>query len=65
MLFTRSTCPDQRIVDRSLSAYADNTERLATAFDSRYARLTHTQRQAADTLFRQHASAPARPRSRR
>ena len=33
-------------------AYADNTERLATAFDSLYASLTDTQRQAADTLFR-------------
>jgi hypothetical protein len=34
-------------------AYADNTERLATAFDSLYASLTDTQRQAADTLFRE------------
>src|ERR1700737_398118 len=36
-------------------AYADNTERLATAFDSLYASLTDTQRQAADTLSRSRA----------
>jgi hypothetical protein len=46
-------------------AYPDNTERLATAFDSLYSSLTETQRQAADTLFRQQASAASRPRSRR
>jgi protein CpxP len=46
-------------------AYADNTERLATAFDSLYASLTDTQRQAADTLFRQQAAAASQPRSRR
>jgi hypothetical protein len=46
-------------------AYADNTERLATAFDSLYASLTETQKQAADTLFRQQAAATAQPRSRR
>ena len=46
-------------------AYADNTERLATAFDSLYASLTDTQKQAADTLFREQASAAARPRTRR
>src|ERR1700739_3403643 len=43
-------------------AYADNTERLATAFDSLYASLTDTQRQAADTLFREQASAATQPR---
>jgi len=46
-------------------AYADNTERLATAFDSLYASLTDTQKQAADTLFRQQATAAAQPRTRR
>ena len=46
-------------------AYADNTERLATAFDSLYASLTDTQRQAADTLFREQASAAAQSRTRR
>ena len=46
-------------------AYADNTERLATAVDSLYASLTDTQRQAADTLFREQASAATQPRSRR
>jgi len=46
-------------------AYADNTERLATAFDSLYASLTDTQKQAADTLFRQQASAAAQSKTRR
>ena len=46
-------------------AYADNTERLATAFDSLYASLTDTQKQAADTLFRQQAMAATQPRTRR
>ena len=45
--------------------YADSTERLATAFDSLYASLSETQRQAADTLFRQQATAAARPQTRR
>ena len=46
-------------------AYADNTERLATAFDSLYASLSDTQKQAADTLFRQQTTAAAQPRTRR
>jgi hypothetical protein len=46
-------------------AYADNTERLATAFDSLYASLTDTQKHAADTLFHEQAAAAAQPRSRR
>jgi hypothetical protein len=46
-------------------AYADNTERLATAFDSLYASLSDTQKQAADTLFRQQATAAAQSRTRR
>ena len=46
-------------------AYADNTERLATAFDSLYASLSDTQKQAADMLFRQQATAAAHPRTRR
>ncbi len=46
-------------------AYADNTDRLATAFDSLYASLSDTQKQAADTLFRQQAAAAAQPRARR
>jgi periplasmic protein CpxP/Spy len=46
-------------------AYADNTEHLAAAFDSLYASLTETQRQAADTLFRQQAAAAAQSRTRR
>lgn len=46
-------------------AYADNTDRLAAAFDSLYASLSDTQKQAADMLFRQQATAAAQPRSRR
>jgi hypothetical protein len=46
-------------------AYADNTERLATAFDSLYSSLSDTQKQAADTLFRQQATAASQPRARR
>ena len=50
---------------RIARACADNKERLATAFDSLYASLTDTQKQAADTLFRQQASAVTQPRTRR
>jgi LTXXQ motif family protein len=46
-------------------AYADDTERLATAFDSLYASLSDTQKQAADALFRQQASTAAQPHARR
>jgi hypothetical protein len=46
-------------------AYADNTERLATAFDSLYASLSDTQKQAADMLFRQQATAASQPRTKR
>jgi hypothetical protein len=41
-------------------AYADNTERLASAFDSLYASLSETQKRAADTLFREPAAAAAK-----
>ena len=41
-------------------AYADDTAKLSTAFDSLYASLTPTQKQAADTLFRQQATAKGR-----
>jgi hypothetical protein len=47
------------------SGYADNTERLAVAFDSLYANLSETQKQAADALFRQQPTAAARSRARR
>jgi hypothetical protein len=46
-------------------AYADNTERLATAFDTLYASLSDTQKQAADALFREQAATAARPHSGR
>ena len=46
-------------------AYADNTERLATAFDSLYASLSDDQKQAADTMFRHQAIAAAKPQPRR
>jgi flagellar hook-associated protein FlgK len=45
-------------------ACADNTERLATAFDSFYASLSEIQKNAADMLFRQQATAAAQPRTR-
>ncbi len=41
-------------------SYADDTAKLSTAFDSLYASLTPTQKQAADTLFRQQATATAK-----
>jgi cytochrome c551/c552 len=46
-------------------AYAENTERLAHAFDGVYRSLSDTQKQAADTLFRQQALAAAKPQRRR
>ena len=60
------TAPDNmRSYAQIARSYADNTERLATAFDSLYASLSDTQKQAADTLFRQQATAAAQPRARR
>lgn len=47
---------------RIARAYADNTERLAAAFDSLYASLSETQKRAADVIFRQQAAAAAKPR---
>jgi hypothetical protein len=44
-------------------AYAENTERLAAAFDSLYASLSETQQRAADALFREQAATAANPRS--
>jgi hypothetical protein len=44
---------------RIARAYADNTERLAAAFDSLYASLSETQKGRADTIFRRQATAPA------
>jgi len=46
-------------------AYADNTEHLATAFDSLYASLSDVQKRAADTLFREPAIAAAKRQPRR
>jgi protein CpxP len=60
-----TTVDNMRSYAQIARAYADNTERLATAFDSLYASLTDTQKHAADTLFRQQASAAAQPRTRR
>ena len=45
-------------------AYADDTGKLSTAFDSLYASLSPTQKQAADTLFRQQATPPAAAKRR-
>ncbi len=45
-------------------AYADNTEHLATAFDSLYASLSDIQKRTADTLFRQQAIAAVKAQPR-
>jgi periplasmic protein CpxP/Spy len=42
-------------------AYADDTQRLATAFDPLYETLSEAQKRAADTLFREQAAAAAKP----
>jgi protein CpxP len=42
-------------------AYADSTEKLATAFQAMYAVLSDQQKLAADTLFRQQAAQGAQP----
>jgi protein CpxP len=42
-------------------AYADNTERLSTAFDTLYASLTDAQKQAADAMFREQAAEGQKP----
>jgi hypothetical protein len=44
---------------RIARAYADNTERLAAAFDSLYASLSEAQKRTADTIFRHQATAAA------
>jgi protein CpxP len=45
--------------------YADNTQRLATAFETLYGKLSSSQQQIADTLFRQPSSAAAKKPLRR
>jgi periplasmic protein CpxP/Spy len=45
-------------------AYADDTERLSTAFDSLYAGLSDQQRAAADTLFREQPADQQKPAQR-
>jgi hypothetical protein len=45
---------------RIARAYADNTERLAAAFDRLYASLSETQKRTADALFRQQAATAAK-----
>jgi uncharacterized membrane protein YccC len=42
-------------------AYADDTERLAAAFERLYASLSDTQKRAADSLFREQAAAAKPP----
>jgi periplasmic protein CpxP/Spy len=41
-------------------AYADNTEKLSEAFDALYAVLSDSQKQTADTMFRQQATQPGK-----
>ena len=52
---TMSAVDNMHDYARIARAYADNTERLAAAFDSLYASLSETQRRAADTIFREQA----------
>jgi hypothetical protein len=56
---------NMRSYARVARAYADNTDRLAQAFESLYASLSDAQKQVADSLFRQQTTAAARPRPRR
>jgi hypothetical protein len=44
-------------------AYADQTEKLAAAFESLYATFSEPQKQAADKLFQQQAAAGAAPQA--
>ena len=62
---TMSAPDNMRSYAQIARAYADNTERLAAAFDSLYASLSDIQKQATDKLFRQQATAATQPRSRR
>ncbi len=61
---TMSAVDNMHSYARIARAYADNTERLAVAFDSLYAGLSDLQKQAADLLFRQQAIAAATPQRR-
>jgi periplasmic protein CpxP/Spy len=62
---TMSATENMHSYARIVRAFADDTERLATAFDSLYASLSDTQKRAADTLFRQQASTAAQAHARR
>jgi periplasmic protein CpxP/Spy len=62
---TMNATDNMRSYAQIARGYADNTVRLATAFDSLYASLSDTQKQAADTLFRQQATAAAQLHPRR
>ncbi|HEX4260418.1 MAG TPA: Spy/CpxP family protein refolding chaperone [Acetobacteraceae bacterium] len=59
---TMSAVDNMHDYARIARAYADNTERLATAFDSLYASLSQTQRRTADAIFRQQATTAAQGR---
>lgn len=54
---TMSAVDNMHNYARIARAYADNTERLATAFDELYQSLSETQRKTADLMFRQQAAA--------
>jgi hypothetical protein len=45
-------------------AYAEDTEKLASAFDTLYASLTDAQKKTADELFRQQAATAGKPAPR-
>lgn len=61
---TMSAVDNMHDYARIARTYADNTERLATAFDSLYASLSETQKRTADAIFRQQATAAAQGRRR-
>jgi periplasmic protein CpxP/Spy len=61
---TMSAVDNMHSYVRIARAYADNTERLAVAFDGLYTGLSEAQKQAADRLFREQAIAAAAPQRR-
>lgn len=58
---TMSAVENMRSYAAIARAYAENTQRLARAFDDLYASLSDTQKRAADMLFREQAQVAAKP----
>jgi hypothetical protein len=59
---TMNAVENMRSYAQIVRDYADSTERLANAFATLYASLTPAQREKADKLFREQATAPPRTR---